>query len=92
MTTITDIQAITPEQIESVYSGEVGKCCCGCSGKYGYTSRHAATAAARSAKVNDRQVSRILAVVKANAAAAKIHGACVSVDLGSRMYSVYLAG
>lgn len=27
-------------RIASVYSGKPGRCCCGCSGKYSYASKH----------------------------------------------------
>ena len=91
MEATTNIETITTDQIESAYKGKPGKCCCGCSGKYWYTDKHAQLAAERFAKVNDRQVARILAIFKANATSAKIlSSSCVSLDLDGFVYVLHL--
>ncbi len=61
---------VTIEQVMSVYSGKAGRCYCGCSGNHRYASKHVAAAskdrgyAVDADEVNDRQVKRVLGIVK----------------------------
>jgi hypothetical protein len=88
MTTST-IASITKDQIVSVYSGRAGKCCCGCSGKYWYSSRHSQTAATRNTPVSDRQVARVLGIIQRHASDAHLLRNCVSLQIGNRLYNAY---
>lgn len=91
-------QGMTLAHVTSVYCGKVGTCACGCAGKHSY---HAATQAEASKRrgykvtadeLNEREVVRVLNKVKRNIATAqymvKDH---ITVDIGKRMYVVYLS-
>lgn len=60
------------DDVMSVYSGKAGACCCGCSGNYRYNSKHVNRAGksrgyeVSADEVNDRQVKRVLNIVKKN--------------------------
>lgn len=46
------------KQIQSVYSGKNGKCCCGCAGKHTYASAHRAAASKnRGYEITDNEIS-----------------------------------
>lgn len=53
------------ERVVKVYNGKRGRCCCGCAGKYTYTSNHKDQAEKNFGKVNDRVVKQHLAKMKA---------------------------
>jgi len=92
---------IDKSQIEGVYSGIDGRCCCGCAGKHTYASAFQKAAGKRRGyKVDDCEVSdRTVALIvnKINAAPAesreyhdgnyrKFHTAVI----GGRLYIAYL--
>ena len=66
------LASVTVDQVMSVYSGKAGRCYCGCSGKHSYASKHVAIAskdrgyAVDADEVSDRQVKKVLGIVKAN--------------------------
>jgi hypothetical protein len=66
------LESVTLDQVMSVYSGKKGKCYCGCSGNHRYASAHREIAGQNRGypisddEVNDRQVKRVLGIVKAN--------------------------
>lgn len=63
---------LTLDQVMSAYSGKAGKCCCGCAGIHRYASAHREIAGKDRGypisddEVNDRQVKRVLKIVKEN--------------------------
>jgi hypothetical protein len=63
--------AMTVAEVQSVYSGKPG-CACGCRGNHRYNSQHVASAsknrgyAVTPEEVNDRQVKKVLEILKAN--------------------------
>lgn len=89
-----NIQDITTDEVVSVYSGKDGKCCCGCSGKHTYSSKHQDIAEQRGGGVSDSTVSRILDVLKENSYTVNSSVGLVrrfySVVIGQRLYVVYL--
>jgi hypothetical protein len=82
------IDGLSLETVTKVYSGKAGKCCCGCSGTHRYNSRFAKDAYERSS-VNDRQVKRVINLMKANAQYIEDFGNGVSLELGGRLYCAY---
>jgi hypothetical protein len=93
MTTIrTDL---TTDDIISVYSGRNGACCCGCSGTHWYNSKYKALGsksrgyAVKDEEVNDRQVKRILNIIK-KADKVEDDYTCLATVVGNRLYIVYL--
>ena len=61
------VEELSMETVKNVYSGKAYKCCCGCSGIHRYNSRFAKDKFER-ASVNDRQVKRVINILKAHAA------------------------
>lgn len=87
------------ENVSSVYSGKLGSCCCGCSGKHSYASAHRLWATKNrgykvlDAEVSDRSVKTI--VGKINKAlhegkAGEITPEYYSAEVGQRLYIAYL--
>lgn len=77
-------------QVVMVYSGKAGKCACGCAGSYRYTKEHKAEAEKNGGRVNEAQVTRVLALLNANPDAVNYEGLGVYwMDLGDRTYTVY---
>lgn len=94
------IAQIELNNVASVYSGQVGKCCCGCSGKHTYAKQHQAWASKHRGyevtddEVNDRVVK--LMVGKMEKAGAKKDSG-LGQDLwtayiGNRVYVAYMKG
>lgn len=90
------IQALTLDMIQSAYSGKAHLCRCGCAGTYYYNGKHVEAAsktrgyAVTLEEISDKQVTRILNVIKKNVADAEIlNDICASVDIGKRTYTVY---
>lgn len=60
------------DRVASVYSGKPGKCCCGCSGKHTYASKHREWSSETRGylvadfEVNDKTVAKIVAKLNAN--------------------------
>lgn len=96
-----NIETLTVEQVVSVYSGKAGKCCCGCAGKHRYPAAKRAEASksrgypVRDNEINDRQVSKVLNLVKEHAGKEGIETTTdetyASVEVDGRMYTVYVA-
>jgi hypothetical protein len=89
------LASLTTDQVVTVYSGRAGKCCCGCAGNHRVNSKHAALATERRGyahdpkDVNDRQVAKVLGLVRANAKDAEAGMGNFSVVLENRLYVVY---
>ena len=72
MTKIEKLISLTRDDIMYVYSGKQYACCCGCSGTYRYNSKHISEGsidrgyAVSPDEVNDRQVSKVLNIMKKN--------------------------
>ena len=70
--TIDAIMALTPNDIEKVYKGKEGKCCCGCSGRYFYNKAHQKLGSDRRGyevedkECNNRKVLEVLKKVQDN--------------------------
>lgn len=87
------------EDISSAYSGKAGVCHCGCAGTYYYNSAHRVRAgkhrgyAVTDEDVNDRQVQRVLNIIKKCAVnmtgSVEIGPSYISVTVGKREYVVY---
>ena len=84
-------------QVQSVYSGLDGACCCGCAGKYTYAEHHRDAASndrgypVTSDEVNDRVVRMHVKTIKANARMAVIGDNHIAVTVGQRLYIAYIA-
>lgn len=92
------IAALEPEDIKCVYSGKAGSCCCGCSGQYRYNSRHAVEAfkaqgnAVPADAVNDKQIVKVLRILKERASEAEFFGNGFSIRVSpTYKHNVYLA-
>jgi len=72
MTKTEKLMSLTRDDIMYVYSGKAYACCCGCSGTYRYNSKHIGIGskdrgyAVDKDEVNDRQVLRVLNIMKKN--------------------------
>lgn len=92
-----DFLKTSVEDVLSVYSGKDGKCCCGCSGKHTYgTHRLQEVAKSRGYsisddEVNDREVKRILNIVRKSDDSFSIGSNHVSCVVGKRLYIVYFS-
>lgn len=81
--------------IQSVYSGKPNKCCCGCAGKHSYNSLHQKAASkSRGYKVedddvNDRQVARVLDIIKASGESLVVGSNNLSAIVNGRLYIAY---
>lgn len=88
---------LTLDNVASAYSGKVGRCCCGCSGKHTYASALRAEASksrgyeVRDEEVNDRTVKIIFNKVMKNGFK-KITDTYYSYETDTRLYVVYLKG
>ncbi len=87
-----DVAKLTPDQVTQVYVGKPGKCCCGCSGKHSYNSKHAKRP---DEVVNDREVKRVLALMQAYVNSVDANDdpsipTYVSVEVGTKQYIVYV--
>ena len=97
------IRVMTNDDVVSVYSGKAHHCCCGCSGKHSYNSKFVAEGSRLRGykvdreEVNDKQITRVVNLVKENVAIAqgsddKRHVGrreWVSVIINERLYVVY---
>jgi hypothetical protein len=91
------VKDLTVDQVRSVYSGRADHCACGCAGTHRYNSKHIDEATkdrgyqVRLEDINDKQIARVLNVIKKEAGVEEyIKENYVSVDVGNRMYIVYL--
>ena len=91
-------QAVTSDDVMSVYSGKPGKCCCGCSGAHRYNPVHRAELRARGYMLDDKsvngaQVLKVLRLVQAADAEGKAEydddDAYVSAEVAAKLYIVY---
>lgn len=56
--TCTDVPVVDVDDVVSVYSGQTGACCCGCSGKHSYASKYRARGGVeRGYKLQDSDIS-----------------------------------
>ena len=91
---------LTLDNVASVYSGKVGRCCCGCSGKHTYASalRDEASKSrgyeVRDEEINDRTVKMIFNKVanKYWKDVTKISETCYSYETDTRLYVLYMKG
>ena len=98
MSTTISLQSVIPANVQSVYSGRKGACCCGCKGTHRYNSQHVAAATAARGyeitadEVNDVQITKILRTVQANedSDSLDVSASYVAVDVGARSFIVYL--
>ena len=100
--TLDRIASLTTDDVQSVYSGKPG-CCCGCNGKHRYNSKHVLSGSKNRGyevtadEVNDKQVKKVLNIVKKNAllaaeeySAGQNHFAVeVTNGMSTRLYIVY---
>ena len=84
------------ETIVSVYDGENGRCCCGCSGKYSYSSRNTEAGTKRRGytvtddEISDYDVERIALLFK-YASDSEIEAVCdnkFALVKGERLYMI----
>lgn len=93
---VKDIQALTAQNILSVYSGKAGACCCGCKGKHYYASykieegRSYRGYEVMPDEINDKMVIKVLRMIQANEDKAKIDEEYICVGVGARTYIAYL--
>lgn len=88
------------DDIQSVYSGIDGKCCCGCSGKHYYASAQAHRGndirgyAIDADEVSDRAIRRVWNILRAHADEVEWTnigiGKHLSVVVGRRLYIAYI--
>lgn len=89
--TKTPLKDLTIQTVASVYSGAANACCCGCKGNHWRSSSHPGDTSYQ--KVNDRQVARVLNILKAAEAAGEMvedFGSHYAVERGTRVHIVYL--
>ncbi len=88
---------LTLDNVASVYSGKLNRCCCGCSGKHTYASalRDEASKSRgyelRDEEVNDRTVKMIFNKFMKNEFK-KISDTCYSFETDTRLYVLYMKG
>lgn len=86
--------ALTPEGVVSVYGGKPG-CACGCRGNHRYSSAHRELGSKRRGysvdddEVNDRQVKKVLNVLKTHYALVEAGGNNYAAEVDGRLYIVY---
>jgi len=88
-------------QVRSVYSGKVGRCCCGCNGKHWYSLAHREESGksrgylVRDEEISDQQVkkivNKIIRLVEGGATLDKVDGIYYSVDVGNKRYIAYFS-
>lgn len=93
------LAGLLPADVLSVYSGQDGRCCCGCAGKHSYQSANVAAASrdrgykVTADEVNDAMVTRVLRLVKARLAESPANvfsgRSHFSTVVGARVYVVY---
>ena len=93
-----NIRNLTAKDILSVYSGQDGKCCCGCAGKHYYNPSYMKEGTKyRGYEVTEdetsiKMVEKVLKVLK-QAEELEIDGSgFISTVVGKRLYIVYLLG
>lgn len=90
-----DFTEVQLNDVQSVYSGKDGKCCCGCSGNRWYAFEHREAASAShgydiSDRINNAQVARVFNLLKRNVGdVEKVCGTCFCLTQGDRLYIVY---
>ena len=89
--TMVNIETLTIDDVMSVYSGKEGKCCCGCSGIHRYNSKYA-SAGISGTEINDRQVSKVLNIIKNNVNSVVFYNGIVSLVINKHLYILYLKG
>ena len=100
MATATNTTAsprLTVERVLSVYSGQDGKCCCGCSGKHYYASVHVEAASKRRGyavtpdEVSDQMVRKVVKIINAQSAElVDVDASFLSTVIGRRLYIAYV--
>ena len=99
-----NITNVTPNEVQSVYSGINGKCCCGCSGKHKYARQYRELAGQHRGyeihdnEINDGSITRILNILKNHVSSVeqytppkKFGRPHYSVVVNNRLYVVYMA-
>jgi hypothetical protein len=97
-TKVYEMPKIEISQIDCVYVGKPGKCMCGCSGTYSYTSINREISSKRRGypvdeeDINDARVLRVLAKVTKNAPQGieVLNGNIYSLTIGQTVYVVHL--
>jgi len=90
------VEALKVEDVKSVYSGKAGKCACGCAGSHRSASAHRDSVGAdrgypvKDDEVNDRQVRKVVSVLKANADVVDVADGNMAAEVDGRLYVVYL--
>lgn len=82
---------LSVEDVQSVYSGRDGACCCGCAGRHYYHPAFAELAERHRAKVSARMVARVVATLRA--ADPRDLDVCtgyIATTVGARLYIAYL--
>lgn len=91
-----NIMSIQLENVMSVYSGRVGSCCCGCSGKHTYAKAHQKAAsksrgyAVTDDEVNDKTVKLVVGKMNKEEKLDDDADDVKSVTVGNRLYVAYL--
>lgn len=89
------IQSMTTDDVMSVYSGKVNMCCCGCAGNHRYNSKYREIAGVdrgydvTDEDINDRQVKKVLNLIKTHEAIAQDGDSYIAIELENRLYIVY---
>jgi len=87
---------LVPADLFGVYSGKNGKCCCGCAGNHRYVAANREAAglhrgyAVSDDEVNDRQVAKVLGLLKANVEEVQQDYDHFALVVGERLYVAYL--
>jgi hypothetical protein len=86
---------LTADRIMSVYSGQDGKCCCGCAGKHYYNPEFQKQGSRyRGYKVDDNELSikmvnKVIGILNRSNDVEDL-GSCFSTVIGKRLYIAYL--
>ena len=85
------------EQVQSVYSGKDGECCCGCKGKHYYASKYRTEAgkdrgyAIDDDEISDRMIKKVTKIInEANITDIDDGDSYLAVTIGTRLYIAYL--
>jgi hypothetical protein len=86
------MQNINIDNVRSVYSGKVGRCCCGCSGTHSYSSKYANEYSKKmgyEVTVNDRMITKVVNIIK-NSTEVEHGENYLATTIGKRLYIIYM--
>ena len=92
-----NISEVTLSNVRSAYSGKVGRCCCGCSGKHVYQERTRELASkwrgysVDDDEINEKKIASILKKIQ-NDPQSYAEDNHIALETERKLYIVYLVG